>query len=197
MDSNDLSRPERAGHLTGKGKAAVFAVSLAFILLALSMVAGVFEGPMFVDRASARIDQLQARYDAGDAAGIQSELNAVRDEVRREKSLMNRYMIFAVLAALANAFLGIWLVGRSRMRKRHVLWLALSGLFWGLSLSAIYRAMHSLILPGGLQDTSFREWLSACLLAFSVLNGLIVAWISLRLSRPKKGLVTVAEGGRA
>ncbi len=185
MDSNDLPRPAQVAPLTWKGKAAVFAVSLIFILLALAMVAGVIEGPMFVDKASARIDQLHSRYEAGATGGIQSELKAVMDEVSREKSLMNRYMIFAVIAALANAFLAVWLVGRSRARQRLFLWVGLSGLFWGLSFSGIYRAMHAMILPGGLQDPALRGWLSVGLLAFSVLNGLVVAGIVSRLSRPK------------
>lgn len=185
MSANETPRPAQIASLTWKGKAIVFAVSLAFILLALAMVAGVIEGPMFVDKASARIGQLNSRYEAGAMGGIQSELKAVMDEVRREKSLINRYMIFAVIAALANAFLAVWLVGRGRTRKRLFLWLALSGLFWGLSFSGIYRAMHAMILPGGLQDPALRGWLSVCLLAFSVLNGLAVAGIASRLSRPK------------
>lgn len=185
MRANEVSRPAQIAALTWKGKAIVFAVSLGFILLALAMVAGVIEGPMFLDKASARIDQLQSRYEAGAMGGIRSELKTIMEEVGREKGLINRYMIFAIIAALANAFLAVWLAGRGRSRKRLFLWLALSGLFWGLSLSGIYRAMHAMILPGGIQDPALRGWLSVCLLAFSVLNGLVVAGIVLRLSRPK------------
>ena len=185
MNENEFSQPAQVASMTWKSKAIVFGVSLVFILLALAMVAGVIEGPMFVDKARARIDQLQSRYEAGATGGIQSELNAVMDEVRREKGLMNRYMIFAVIAALANAFLAVWLVGRGRTRKRLFLWLALSGLFWGLSFSGIYRAMHAMILAGGLQDPALRGWLSVCLIAFSVLNALVLAGIASRLSRPK------------
>ncbi len=192
MDSNDLPRPAQTAALTWKSKAIVFGVSLVFILLALAMVAGVIEGPMFVDKASARIGQLNSRYEAGATGGIQSELKAVMDEVRREKGLMNRYMIFAVIAALANAFLAVWLFGRSRRRERLFLWLALSGLFWGLSFSGIYRAMHALTLPGGLQDPDFRTWLSVCLFVFSVLNALVVAGITLRLARSKKPLASAS-----
>lgn len=169
-----------------KGKALVLVASLAFILLALSMVAGVIEGPMFRDKARARLDQLQARFAVGDtASGIQSDLSQVMDQVRREKALINRYMIFAVLMAVANALLAIRFIGRSRSPKKFILGMGLAGIFWGLALSGLYVTMHARVLPGGLQDPAFPRLLSLCLLAFSVANGLFVAAIALRMSKPK------------
>jgi hypothetical protein len=170
--------------LSWKRKAMVFGGSLVFILLVLSMVAGAIEDPMFGARARARLDDLQRMFDHGSTEQVARELGPIRDEIDREGRLMNRYITMNLLVAVANPLLAVWLVGRCRSSARFVLWMTLAGLFWSTSLTGTYLALHRLVLPGGLQDPRFREWLGLCLFASCLLNSLLVAGIALRLARP-------------
>jgi hypothetical protein len=179
------TKPARTVSLSWKGKAVVFAGSLVFIMLALSMVAGVLEDPMFLQRARGRLDQMQSQFDRGVTREVERELRVVRGEIEREKALINRYMMFAIVMALANALLAVWLIGRSRSTTRFVMWMTFAGLAWGLSLTSLYGTMHRQILQDGLQDPRFRGLLCLCLFAFSLLDGLVVAGTTLRAARPK------------
>lgn len=170
--------------LSWKGKVTVFVGSLVFIVLALSMVAGVIEEPMFRARARDRLNALQRQFDRGSTGQIRQELRPIEDEIKRESDLINRYLLMNLLVAVANPLLAVWLVGRCRSSARFVLWTTLTGLFWSMSLTALYSALHRLVLPGGLQDPRFREMLSLCLFVFCLLNSLLVAGIALRLARP-------------
>jgi hypothetical protein len=174
-----------SARLSWKGKAMVFVGSLVFIILALSMVAGVIEDPMFSARARNRLDDLQRLFDRGSTGQVERELRPIRDEIDRESHLVNRYIMMNLLMAVANPLLAVWLVGRCRSSARFVLWMALTGLFWSISLTGLYSTLHRLVLSGGLQDPRFRELLCLCLFVFCLLNSLLVSGITLRLARPK------------
>jgi hypothetical protein len=185
MNANELSPAARPSKLTLKGILVVFLCSLVFAILALSMVAGVFEETMFRQRAAARIGEVQKVLDQGAYEKARTDRELVQIEIDHEKALMDRYIVFAGLAALALALLAAWRVGRSRSKKRFFLLMTIAGFALGLSLAAIYGALHARILPGGLQDPGFRKALVACMFGLCALDGLIVAWIALRMARPK------------
>jgi hypothetical protein len=171
--------------LSWKGRAMVLIGSLAFIILALSMVMGAIEDPMFSQRARDRIEQIKIRTVQTDQQldGALRELGEVLDEARRETHLINRYIAFNFCMALANPLLAMWLIGRCRTRARFVGWMTLAGLFWALSLTGLYSVMHRMILPGGMQDPRLPELLRWCLFAFCLVDSLLVAGIALRAAK--------------
>jgi hypothetical protein len=174
-----------AAGLSSKGKAAVLLGSLLFIVLALSMVAGLIDDPMFGARARERLEVLQQQLDRGATSQVEQELRPITAEIGRERELMDRYVLMGIAMAVANPLLAIWLVKRRRSAARFVLWMTLAGLCWGLSLTGTFRVMQGHFLAGGLEDPRFRGLLGLCLFLICVLNGLLVAGIALRMARPK------------
>jgi hypothetical protein len=163
----------------------VFGGSLVFIILALSMVAGVIEDPMFRARARGRLVELRQLFDQGSTRQVELQLRPVRDEIDRETHLIDRYTVMYLLVGVANPLLAVWLVGRCRSSARFFRWMTLAGLFWSTSLTGLYATLHRLVLPGGMQDPRYRGMLCLCLFVFCVLNSLLVAGVALRLARPK------------
>jgi hypothetical protein len=160
----------------------VLAGSLVFIVLALSMVMGAIEDPMFSQRARDRIDQVQIK-DGQRLDDALWKLVDIQGEVRRERHLLHSYVGFNLFMALANPLLAMWLIGRCRTRARFVGGMTLAGLFWALSLTGVYSTMHRTILPGGIQDPWFPRLLALCLFAFCLVDSLLVAGIALQAAK--------------
>jgi len=85
---------------------------------------------------------------------------------------------------LANALLAVWLIGRSRSNTRFIMWMAFAGLAWGLSLTSLYGRCTVKCCKMG---SKIRDSADCSVLpfAFSLLDGLVVAGITLRAARPK------------
>ena len=130
---------------------------------------------MFVKPAKSKIDQVHTL----------SELGPIQGQITREGTLQDRYFIFGVLITLALPITALILLKRATPFPRIIVVMAVSGLFWGVSLGGIYGAMHRTILPGGFQDPRYRFVLQTFLLVFSLLDCFLISGIVHRISAKK------------